>query len=62
MTKRRVTLLMCQLDVMMELEDGTVPAHRALLMCRSDMMVNMFNLDFSERSNRTVSLIEPTID
>lgn len=44
-------------DVLFELEDGTVPAHRALLMCRCDMMVSMFNLDFNERFNRTVSAV-----
>ncbi|CAL8077788.1 unnamed protein product [Orchesella dallaii] len=43
-------------DVMFHMDDGKVPAHRALLMARSDVMRAMFSGDFRERRSQSVSL------
>ncbi len=41
-------------DVIFQLEDGQVSAHRALLMCRSEVMRAMFSRDFVERRSPMV--------
>jgi len=41
-------------DVVFEVDDGTVCAHRALLTCRSDVMASMFTNDFLEKSAKLV--------
>lgn len=45
-------------DVMFELDDGSMPAHRAILTARCDMMKAMFSGDFRESSAKVVSKIE----
>ena len=44
-------------DVVFEVDDGTVRAHRALLTCRSDMMASMFTNDFLEKSAKLVIVV-----
>ena len=41
-------------DVVFEVDDGTVRAHRALLTSRSDVMASMFTNDFLEKSAKLV--------
>ena len=41
-------------DIVFEVDDGTVRAHRALLTSRSDMMAGMFTNDFMEKSAKLV--------
>lgn len=41
-------------DVIFHMDDGKVPAHRALLMARSDVMRAMFSGDFRERRSQSV--------
>jgi Rho-related BTB domain-containing protein 1/2 len=43
-------------DVVFQLEDGTCSAHKAILMCRCDMMDAMFRGDFRESSAKVVRL------
>ena len=40
---------------MFELDDGSIPAHRAILTARCDMMKAMFSGDFRESSAKVVS-------
>lgn len=40
---------------MFELDDGIMPAHRAILTARCDMMKAMFSGDFRESSAKVVS-------
>lgn len=42
-------------DVMFELDDGSVPAHKAILTARCDVMKAMFSGDFRESSAKVVS-------
>jgi len=42
-------------DIVFEVDDGTVRAHRALLTSRSDVMASMFTNDFLEKSAKLVS-------
>lgn len=44
-------------DVMFQLDDGCLPAHKPLLMARCDMMRAMFSGDFREGSAKVVSPI-----
>ncbi|KAK0183399.1 hypothetical protein PV327_001445 [Microctonus hyperodae] len=41
-------------DVMFELDDGSMPAHRAILTARCDMMKAMFSGDFRESSAKVI--------
>ncbi|XP_046416352.1 rho-related BTB domain-containing protein 1 isoform X1 [Neodiprion virginianus] len=41
-------------DVMFELDDGNMPAHRAILTARCDMMKAMFSGDFRESSAKVI--------
>ncbi|KAF7995181.1 hypothetical protein HCN44_004653 [Aphidius gifuensis] len=41
-------------DVLFELDDGTLPAHRAILTARCDMMKAMFSGDFRESSAKVI--------
>lgn len=43
-------------DVMFELDDGSVPAHKAILTARCDVMKAMFSGDFRESSAKVVSV------
>lgn len=43
-------------DVLFELDDGNLPAHRAILTARCDMMKAMFSGDFRESSAKVVSI------
>ncbi|CAG7716727.1 unnamed protein product [Allacma fusca] len=43
-------------DVVFHLDDGKVPAHRAILMARSDVMRAMFSGDFREKRSQSVAL------
>jgi len=43
-------------DIVFEVDDGTVRAHRALLTSRSDVMAGMFNNDFMEKSAKLVTI------
>lgn len=42
-------------DVTFELDDGSVPAHKAILTARCDVMKAMFSGDFRESSAKVVS-------
>lgn len=42
-------------DVIFELDDGSVPAHKAILTARCDVMKAMFSGDFRESSAKVVS-------
>lgn len=44
-------------DVIFELDDGSLPAHRAILTSRCDMMKAMFSGDYRESSAKIVSTI-----
>lgn len=46
-------------DVMFELDDGSVPAHKAILTARCDVMKAMFSGDFRESSAKVVSATNP---
>lgn len=41
---------------MFELDDGSVPAHKAILTARCDVMKAMFSGDFRESSAKVVSV------
>lgn len=43
-------------DVTFELDDGSVPAHKAILTARCDVMKAMFSGDFRESSAKVVSI------
>lgn len=43
-------------DVLFQLDDGSLSAHRPLLMARCDMMRAMFSGDFREGSAKVVSM------
>ena len=43
-------------DVLFQLEDGVCPAHRSLLVSRSDVMLAMFSGDFRESNATVVSI------
>lgn len=43
-------------DVMFDLDDGSVPAHKAILTARCDVMKAMFSGDFRESSAKVVSI------
>ena len=43
-------------DVIFKLEDGQVPAHKAMLAARSDVMAAMFSENFIEGSSSLVTL------
>lgn len=42
-------------DVVFQLDDGSYPVHRALLMSRCDMFKAMFSGDFRESNAKVVS-------
>lgn len=42
-------------DVIFELDDGNIPAHRAILTARCDVMKAMFSGDFREGNAKVVS-------
>jgi hypothetical protein len=45
-------------DVVFDLDDGSLPAHRAILTARCDMMKAMFSGDFRESSAKIVSIYD----
>lgn len=45
-------------DVVFDLDDGSIPAHRAILTARCDMMKAMFSGDFRESSAKIVSVLQ----
>ena len=42
-------------DVLFQVEDGTVAAHKCLLMARCDVMFGMFSYNFKESSLKLVT-------
>jgi len=53
-TTTSTTNVVVVVDVIFEVDDGTVRAHRALLTTRSDVMASMFTNDFVEKSAKLV--------
>lgn len=49
-------------DIVFELDDGSVKAHRALLVQRSDVMLSMFSCEFREKSAKMVPFPGVTSD
>ena len=48
-------IFICVADIVFQLDDGCVSAHKAILSARSDYMVAMFNYGFRESSEKIVS-------
>ena len=45
-------------DVIFQVDDGQVAAHKALLMPRCDVMLGMFSYNFKESSAKVVSMTQ----